>query len=253
MNILFTIIVPVYNVEKYINQCLDSILNQTYNTIEIILVNDGSTDSSGLICDEYVNLDSRIKVIHQKNGGLSMARNTGLANANGEYVWFIDSDDWIVDNALQILADQIMQNESVEMISFSMIDFYENYNSYSSPMFLNAVAASDGNNFIASNKLFYAPACSYLYSFNFLKIYNFTFEPNMIHEDDYFNLNCMAQVKQICKIPYGLYYYRRRSNSIITSKASIKKIDSLIKLILLCQTLKKSTLDMVFLENQIFG
>lgn len=93
-----SVIIPVYNVEKYLNQCIDSVLGQTYQDLEIILVNDGSTDRSPEICEEYKNKDSRIKLIHQKNSGVSNARNRGIDNAKGEWITFIDSDDYISDN-----------------------------------------------------------------------------------------------------------------------------------------------------------
>ncbi len=88
-----SIIVPVYNVEKYLKECIESILSQTYKNIEIILIDDGSTDNSGKICDEYLKKDSRVKVIHKENGGLSDARNTGIEIASGKYIGFVDSDD----------------------------------------------------------------------------------------------------------------------------------------------------------------
>ena len=90
-----SIVVPVYNTEKYLKQCVDSLTSQTLNEIEIILVDDGSTDGSGAICDEYAAKDSRIKVIHKENGGLGFARNSGLEMAQGEFVGFVDSDDWV--------------------------------------------------------------------------------------------------------------------------------------------------------------
>ncbi len=100
---LITIIIPVYKVEKYINKCIDSIINQTYRNIEIILVDDGSPDNCGKICDDYAKNDERIKVIHKKNGGLSDARNIGLKNSNGKYVLFVDSDDYIETFAVEYL------------------------------------------------------------------------------------------------------------------------------------------------------
>lgn len=90
-----SVIVPVYNVEKYLSRCIDSIISQTFSDFELILVDDGSTDSSGKICDEYGKKDGRVKVIHKRNGGLSSARNCGLENAKGNYICFVDSDDWI--------------------------------------------------------------------------------------------------------------------------------------------------------------
>lgn len=92
---MVSIIVPVYNVEEYLRECVDSVLNQTYSDVEVILVDDGSTDQSGNICDEYAKMDSRIKVIHKKNRGVSSARNTGIETASGERIIFVDSDDCI--------------------------------------------------------------------------------------------------------------------------------------------------------------
>ena len=109
MNELVTIVVPIYNVEKYLKKCIESILNQTYKNLEIILVDDGSTDKCGKICDEYSLKDSRIKIIHKKNGGLSEARNYGIENANGNYITFIDSDDYLdgefIENILKIALE----------------------------------------------------------------------------------------------------------------------------------------------------
>lgn len=100
---LISVIVPVYNVEKYLTDCVASILNQTYRDFELILVDDGSTDSSGTLCDSLAQADSRVRVIHQENGGLSQARNAGIEAAQGEYLTFIDSDDWVDDTYLEYL------------------------------------------------------------------------------------------------------------------------------------------------------
>lgn len=106
---LITIVVPVYNVEKYINECVDSLINQTYKNIEIILVDDGSRDKSGIICDDYAASDTRIKVIHKQNEGLGFARNTGLKVAKGKFVTFIDSDDKADIDLIQKLVDGICE------------------------------------------------------------------------------------------------------------------------------------------------
>lgn len=100
-----SIIIPVYNVEKYLPTCIESILNQSYKDFEIILINDGSTDKSGMICDKYAHIDSRIKVFHKKNEGVSTARNLGLDHAIGEYICFIDSDDWLPSDYLEIILN----------------------------------------------------------------------------------------------------------------------------------------------------
>ena len=104
---LISVIIPVYNVQDYLARCLDSILAQTYQNLEIILVNDGSKDNSGAICDEYAARDDRVQVIHKENGGLSTARNAGLDLAAGEYLSFIDSDDWIASDAYEHLMNLV--------------------------------------------------------------------------------------------------------------------------------------------------
>ena len=106
---LLSVIIPVYKVEKYLRRCLDSIVNQTYKNLEIILVDDGSPDNSGKICDEYAQNDKRIKVIHQKNKGQGAARNTGIIAANGELITFVDSDDWIENNTYEIMVSELLQ------------------------------------------------------------------------------------------------------------------------------------------------
>lgn len=112
-----SIIVPVYNVEKYIDRCMDSILRQTFADFELILVDDGSLDQSGTICDEYAEKDNRIRVIHQKNRGLSSARNVGLANAGGKYVMFCDSDDYVSDRWCETMYAQIEQQPNALVVS----------------------------------------------------------------------------------------------------------------------------------------
>lgn len=108
---LLSVIVPVYKVEPYLHRCVDSIRNQTYKNLQIILVDDGSPDNCGKICDEYAELDARIIVVHQENRGLSGARNTGLRYAKGEYVAFVDSDDWIAPTMYETLVRMIERND----------------------------------------------------------------------------------------------------------------------------------------------
>lgn len=117
-------IIPVYRVETYLPQCLDSIQKQTFTDWEMVLVDDGSPDNSGCICDEYANKDRRIKVIHQKNQGVSIARNAGLDAARGEWIWFVDSDDYIADHSLSILYD-IVSKIACDTVFFGLIDEYD--------------------------------------------------------------------------------------------------------------------------------
>ena len=125
MKELISIIVPIYKVENYITRCVDSIVNQTYTNLEIILVNDGSPDNCGKICDDYAKKDERIKVIHKQNGGLSDARNAGIEIASGKYISFIDSDDYVEYNYVEILYNSILEHQSDIAIS-SHKAIYEN-------------------------------------------------------------------------------------------------------------------------------
>jgi len=123
MSDLISIIIPVYNVEKYLERCVKSVINQTYKNLEIILVDDGAKDNSGKMCDELSKLDSRIKVIHKENGGLSDARNFGLKIATGDYIGFVDSDDYIADDMYETLYHTIKNNNA----DISIVSFYEMY------------------------------------------------------------------------------------------------------------------------------
>ncbi len=134
---LISVIVPIYNIENYVSKCLDSIINQTYRDLEIILVDDGSTDSSGQICDRYANLDSRIKVIHQENSGLSLARNIGIAASSGELIAYIDGDDYIHPQYLEILSGiMIAANAEIAVCGTNIVNEiqssndFDNFNNY---------------------------------------------------------------------------------------------------------------------------
>ena len=115
MSKLVSIIVPVYKVEQYLKRCMDSVLNQTYKNIEVILVNDGSPDNCPALCDEYAKIDSRVRVIHKENGGLSSARNVALDIMKGDYVFFVDSDDWLALDTLEVLSEYL--ENDYDMIS----------------------------------------------------------------------------------------------------------------------------------------
>ena len=123
---VISVIVPIYNVEKYLKKCIESILNQTYRYIEIILVDDGSTDKSGCICDTYEKNDSRVKVIHKKNGGLDSARKAGIRIATGDYVGYVDGDDWIEHNMYEKMMAQIDKNhEKINCVICGIVENYE--------------------------------------------------------------------------------------------------------------------------------
>ena len=123
---MISIIVPVYNTEKYLDRCIQSILSQTYTDFELLLINDGSTDSSGAICDKYAEQDSRVRVFHKENGGVSSARNVGLDNAKGEWVTFCDSDDWVENCWLDTFVEN-SENTDLVVQGFNNVGLYKLY------------------------------------------------------------------------------------------------------------------------------
>lgn len=135
---LFSIIVPVYKVEAYLPQCIESITSQSFGDFELILVDDASPDQSGWICDRYAEQDARIQVVHQRNGGVSSARNTGLDRAQGEYVLFVDSDDYMASGFLEHIADVLLEEPGVDLITASHIEDYGNGSTNPMPVLLEA-------------------------------------------------------------------------------------------------------------------
>lgn len=224
--IKISIIIPVYNVEKYLATCLDSVINQTYKNLEILLIDDGSTDSSGLICEQYSKKDTRIKTIHKKNGGLSDARNVGISYASGDYISFIDSDDFIDINTFTIL-DQYIKQYNADIITFNYYDYYNkdkisphllfnNLKFYSQQEFHSTFTKDLFNkyemNVTAWNKVYKR------------KIFNnIKFPYGKLFEDTFSAIYILNQCNNILVIPYTLYYYRRRSDSIIGKHIQEKK------------------------------
>ena len=127
MNYKVSVIVPIYNVEQYLNRCINSILSQSYINLEIILVNDGSTDKSGDICEEYAKSDSRIKIIQKQNGGLTSARRAGIGKATGDYVIVVDGDDWIDTQTIQSCVSVLYNHTKVDLVMFSYTKEYSNH------------------------------------------------------------------------------------------------------------------------------
>ena len=131
MKDLISVIIPVYNVDKYLERCIDSVIVQTYSNLEIILVDDGSNDDSGIICDRYAKFDDRIKVIHKKNGGVSSARNEGIKYCNGKYIGFVDSDDYIDSTMYEYLYNLLISNDAdISCCDFFIINEGKNIGNY---------------------------------------------------------------------------------------------------------------------------
>ena len=174
---MLSVIIPVYNVEKYLSRCVDSVLNQTYKNFELILVDDGSLDNSPVICDEYENKDSRIKVIHKENGGLSSARNAGLEICKGDYIFFIDSDDWLTDE--NVLEEFISKAEK-ENADFVYSFMNTATDKIQKEIRMNQRFKDNDKLFFLSNPYLFS-ACNKLYKNTLLQFLQFV--PGRVNED----------------------------------------------------------------------
>lgn len=225
---LVTIVVPVYNVEKYLDRCINSIVGQTYSKIEIILVDDGSPDRCPEMCSEWAKKDSRIKVIHKENAGLGFARNTGIENATGEYICFFDSDDYIAPDTIE-KAYKLAQNEKSEIVVFGMC-------------IVNARGGLIREEVPQTDKLTYSgreiqedflpdlisslpkgkrknlrmSACSSLFSTALIKKnkWRFASEREIISEDVYSLLGLYKYVEKVSVLPEALYFYCKNPSSL---------------------------------------
>ncbi len=221
-----SVIIPVYNVEEYLCQCIDSVCGQSYQNLQIILVNDGSTDASLSICEDAEKRDSRIKVISQKNAGLSAARNTGMRYADGEYITFIDSDDYIGDNMFEYMLEQ-MDKENADISVCNMKKFWGN-DSEDTPTGCEPEILSSID---ALGKLYTDEQVIYVTAWG--KIYNrslfdeITYPEGKINEDVFTTYKLYAKAEKIIFLDIPFYKYRQREGSIIHAPFSIKNLDAL--------------------------
>lgn len=227
MDELISIIVPVYNVEKYLPKCIESLLKQTYKKLEIILVDDGSTDQSGIICTSYEKLDRRIKVIHKQNGGLSDARNFGLNVAKGKYVTLVDSDDFVEPIMIEYLYTLISKYQAD--ISVCQRNEVEEKNNVIHPHLTVQEEVVDGNrNCMKSfftNKGIDTVACGKLYKNELFDKVRYPI--GKYHEDVFTTYKLIAQAQRIAIGSEHLYNYLIRSNSISNSSFQMKHLDAI--------------------------
>lgn len=226
--IKLSIIVPVYNVENYLCKCIDSILNQNFKDFEVILVDDGSIDRSGKICDIYANKDNRVKVIHKNNGGLSSARNMGLDVAKGEYIGFVDSDDWIEPDMYERMYNEIIKTNS-DIIVCNFKKVFKNVEE----SYIYRNKSLDLNNIEALNELY---NIKYIYNLAWNKIYkkslfdNLRYKEGFIYEDEFIIHHLLYKSNKTRYIPENFYNYYQREGSIINSKFNIRKYDRVLAL-----------------------
>ena len=216
---MISIIIPVYNVEQYLDKCLQSVIHQTYQDIEIILVDDGSSDNSGILCDKWQEKDSRIKVIHKSNGGLSNARNVAIEQANGEYLMFIDSDD-IVSNDLCKELFEMLKNNNADISICNSTHIFDDRFDFKNTGEIHCYSRNEAICQLWYQKSFLPSAWGKLYKKELFKKTKFT--EGIIFED----VDIMHKLFYQCnKIVYGemeLYGYVHHENSITTKKYSKK-------------------------------
>ncbi|WP_026506352.1 glycosyltransferase [Butyrivibrio sp. MC2013] len=230
-NTELSIIVPVYNVEKYLDECVRSLLDQDYDSYEIVLVDDGSTDSSGEICDRYAKDHDIVSVVHKKNGGLGSARNTGMKACNGKYILFVDSDDYLSRDCLSKLMNRAV-DQQLDILAFGAHSFADKggevlyqYTREKIP-FYQTMTGEEALKIELKNKEYMPSVCIRLFSRVFLNGIDLVFNEIHIHEDEDFTFLAYLRASRVQTIPDEYYQRRFRSNSIITSENYKKSYDS---------------------------
>lgn len=223
---LISVIVPVYNVARYLDKCIDSIVKQTYENLEIILVDDGSTDQSGSLCDKWAKKDARIKVIHKENGGLSDARNVGVRHALGAYIGFVDSDDFIHPKMYELLYNAItLHHAEMAICNYRWIDDAGKTLKYFPDLKNEALEPEECLDKLAKkHNVLYVTAWNKLYQKMILERH--PFPKGRINEDEFTVHHFIAQCSKIATIEDDCYYYLQRDNSIMSNAYSVKRLDA---------------------------
>lgn len=244
-NPLVTVVVPVYNVEKYLNRCIESIVNQTYKNLEIILVDDGSPDNCPQMCDDWAEKDNRIKVIHKKNAGAGMARNTGIDNSSGSYILFVDSDDYIDLQTIEECVLSIKKTQS-DVVMFGRFTVFADGTVKETPVVTDKYYFSGEQVFndilpglFVHERGIGISSCNKIFNLQLIKENNIKYksERELLSEDAIFHLELFRYVKSISIIPKGFYYYVQNENSFSRKyRKDLQKLNNnfLKKSILLC-------------------
>lgn len=232
---LVSFIIPVYNVEKYLNECVDSVINQNFNDFEVVLVDDGSIDNSGHICDEYAEKYDFISVIHKQNGGLSDARNAGLNVAKGEYVLFLDSDDYIADGSLSAIADSI-KSFSPDVVFLNAKKFFpdgtivplgDGYNANK----INGKSKSEVMEHLAFLPKYPGSACTKAIRRQLVFDNALFFEKGLLSEDIDWTMRLFSVAENFVFCDTDYYYYRQSRTGSITNTKTIKNVQCLLYII----------------------
>lgn len=238
MQPLISIIVPCYKVEKYLPKCIDSIINQSYTNLEIFLIDDGSPDSCGIICDNYSKKDSRIKVIHKSNGGLSDARNVAIDKMTGEYVVFVDSDDYIAPTHIEGLYKMI-QYHKAEISINSFTTFYDGLipHPHSKPTKEYVYTGLEATERMFYQDMFDNSAWGKMYKSSLFN--NIRYPKGLLYEDLPTTYRLMLKASKVIYNNNETYYYLLRSDSIERSKFSSEKLNSALKLMELMELMEQ--------------
>ncbi len=228
----YSFIVPVYNGEQYIDKCLNSILNQGYEKYEVIIINDGSTDNSATLLNKYQKKNSSIKVYTTKNNGLSNARNFGLTKASGDYIIFVDVDDYIDNGMLSYLNEKLNQEKDVDIIKYDYVETIvtENNEIKEKQEEVKLVTGSKAFQSLVTKKVSFELACIYAFSNKYWKKGKFRFEPNKYHEDFGLIPYVIMKAQRVIITNKVLYYYVQTENSITRNKdhkKTIKKVEDI--------------------------
>lgn len=223
----FSVIIPVYKVEDYLDECVTSVLNQTFGDFEIILVDDGSPDNSGAMCDRWAQKDGRIRVVHQENGGLSAARNTGIRHVAGEYVMFLDSDDWWeTDNVLSAIAAQL-EKTPVDVLSFN---YRKSYDGVPEPVYFDeSIPSSEAVETLAQivrQDRWINGACNKAMRRTVLIEHQLFFREGITSEDIDWTLRLSLAAQSFAFANVSVFVYRQHAAS-ISHSPSLKKIQTL--------------------------
>lgn len=243
MNPLVSVVIPIYNVENYLERCVESIINQTYTNLEIILVNDGSPDNCPNICDNYAKIDNRVRVIHKINGGLSDARNAGLAIAKGDYISFIDSDDWVELSMFEEMV-RILLKDGSDIISCGVKWVEEDgtllrdISNDKSELINNYEAVKE---IIVDGKL-KQHVWNKIYKAELIR--DIPFEKGKYHEDVYWSYQVFGVANKVSLITKSYYNYVQRANSIMGEGYSVKRLDALDAMRNRCDYIKQNYPDL---------
>lgn len=218
MNSLISVIIPVFKVEEYLDQCVESVIGQTYQNLEIILVDDGSPDNCPAMCDAYAEKDTRIRVIHKANGGLSDARNAGIQIATGEYIGFVDSDDWVDPDMYKTLADAIIDNEA-DIAEIGLKYCYPNKTEFIQSSVKKVLSKTETSEaFLDRSLMILGCVVGKLYRADIVKAV--LFPVGKLHEDGYFTYRALYEAKRYVLLNVCKYNYRQeRQGSIMTTTA----------------------------------